>query len=466
MLRGEVLGVALVVMVATPSAARAHGALPRVHTAFVRPGNPAHLVVETNFGLIVSKDKGKSWGWICDEVISNDIPHFSVFLGPGEDIWAGSPAGVFVSRDHGCTWSAVTDFATSGASDLASAPGDPSTLYATTDSRSEPNHLKRSSNGGASFADTALDAGTLLLTTVRVAPSNRQRLYVGGWGFSPSFSAHLFVSDDEAQSFSRVDLPASLGPGGAFYVWAVHPTKPKVLIASLNLTQSPFERLLLRSDDSGQSFTVVLRVADVFNQVAFSEDGAWVWAASEGGLYRSSDEGRTFTELTQPHQKACVARAGDTLYACGWPVEDGWALGQSADQGDTWYTALKLSRVAVANCGAGSNVETVCGPLFPAQQVLFPPEAPAPDPPESPPPPPPPTDPEPVTSSWAGEETELGAAHRCETTGSETLLAALLALRSARRPPRGRRQGKHGGHGSPYPASSVMPPKLPTRVRP
>jgi len=49
-----------------PSVAAANGRFPAATQLVESPVDDDHLVVQATFGLVVSRDAGASWGWVCE----------------------------------------------------------------------------------------------------------------------------------------------------------------------------------------------------------------------------------------------------------------------------------------------------------------------------------------------------------------------------------------------------------------
>ena len=48
-----------------------HDRPPMTVSIGFRPGVPEDMIVATSFGLLVSRDAGESWRWICEEAIGH-----------------------------------------------------------------------------------------------------------------------------------------------------------------------------------------------------------------------------------------------------------------------------------------------------------------------------------------------------------------------------------------------------------
>lgn len=339
----------------------------------IRAGAPQEVAIGTNFGLLLPSQGGSPWSWACEEAIGYSSGQRATPLYAANGwFWVASSGGLFVSKDGGCSWSSIPEFDDDGALDLIEVPGQPGTLLVAAGNSLVANRLFKSTDHGTSFQPTGLTKEQVVFSAVRAAPSNSQRVYVSGWMLDNGASEYLFRSDDGGNGFIETNLTGKLPHPGIFVLEAVSPTNPDVLFAAVDGTDTPPRAYLLRSLDGGQTFEEVLSAYEMFTSVTVSDDGSTVWAATTAWLYRSNDGGKTFTQLTAPQKSGCVERSGDVLYACGWPAIDGWALGQSSNEGDTFTSALEWKDIAgPLECAEGTTVRTRCPPLWPALQQAF-----------------------------------------------------------------------------------------------
>lgn len=370
------------------TAAAAHTGIAQSLSVNVRGDD--EVLVSTTFGAVITHDRGQSWRVICEEAIGYGTGQRPAWwLSPTGAMFAGSFKGLFVARSDGCTWESVPDFDNTGCSDLQS---HGATVLATSGKYGVENRILRSTDDGATWTPSAEKSSTLFYSTLRIAPSNPDRVYAAAWWFDPNTSI-LLRSDDNGRNFTRIDLTASLPSAGAFYVLAVHPQKPEVVFASVNKDSEPRAAWLLKSIDSGATFTPVVTTPELFGSVAFGLDPSVVYAAAGNELYRSTDEGQTFVHLAKPQKNACVTTRGARVYACGLQELDSWAVGQG--EGGDFGPLLKWSQIlGPLSCPASSLVHTLCDPLWPVVKATFPlePDAGAPVDPDGgtePPPPPP-----------------------------------------------------------------------------
>ncbi len=104
------VGVALTLLAAPE--ARANGRFPFANQLVVKTGPDADLYVRTSFGVLVSRDKGAFFDWICEPIIGfsgTQDPGLGVF--DDGSISVAAFEGLFGSNDGGCSFSQAAAFA-------------------------------------------------------------------------------------------------------------------------------------------------------------------------------------------------------------------------------------------------------------------------------------------------------------------------------------------------------------------
>jgi photosystem II stability/assembly factor-like uncharacterized protein len=236
-------------------------------------------------------------------------------------IYAGAAdGGVFKSTDGGLTWDVLTDqFITLSVGDVAIDPNNPNTVYVGLGEANlagdnyDGDGVYRTTDAGASWTNIGL-AQTKRIGRVAVHPANSDIIFVAGAG--AQFSA------DSARGVYRTT------DGGA--TW---------------------EKVLYISDSTS---AIDLRINPVHPDTIFAamwERMRWPTRRKAGGqtsgLYRSTDIGMTWTELTSGLPSgANVGRIGITICAASTNVlyatytdSVGWldAIYKTTDGGDSWY---------------------------------------------------------------------------------------------------------------------------------
>jgi len=217
--------------------------------------------------------------------------------------------GVYRSQNGGLTWTKVlfvSDIA--GAVDLAIDPVDPRRVFAATWERIRSpkeriyggpgSGLWRSVDGGTTW--TRLAGGLPASTTepnrigVAIAPSSPSTVYTSFYRKDNSFDG-VFRSTDGGTTWTRQTVTGLSAIIGAQGFWSgrlfVHPTNPaEVWVDGVGLA---------RSTNSAASFTTVAGGlhADHHAQWFFPANPAVILKGNDGGLYRSSNGGTSWTHF-------------------------------------------------------------------------------------------------------------------------------------------------------------------------
>lgn len=211
------------------------------------------------------------------------------------------------------------------------------------------------------IADDALTSGNV--GAIAVAEANPDVIYVGTGSAcirgNVSVGHGVWKSEDGGASWSFVGLPDA----GAIGEMVVHPTDPDLVYAAV--LGNPFapnpERGVYRSRDGGATWENVLFLNDSTGAVSLamnpadpSEIYAGMWRAErkpwtltsgslDGGLYKTTDGGRTWTRLAGGLPQGMVGRVGVAVSPADprrvWAMIEanpGNGLWRSDDAGATW----------------------------------------------------------------------------------------------------------------------------------
>jgi len=234
-------------------------------------------------------------------------------------LFAGTPGGgLWKSTNGGSAWTPMTDdLASLGVSGIAIDASNPQVMYiGTGDGDGGDTYsigVLKSVDGGQSFETTGLDwniADFRNINNVRISPFSNNILFA-------ATDNGLWKSIDAGSNWYEV-------ASGDVRDVEFHPTNSSIVYASRNL--------FLRSTDGGDSFISIssgLPSASSIGRMAIAvslDEPSWIYAlagdgASQGflGIYRSTDNGQTFTErATSPNLM-------------------GWADDGSDSGGQAWY---------------------------------------------------------------------------------------------------------------------------------
>lgn len=356
--------------------AAANGRPPASVSLAVSPDG-RELIAGTTFGAVLSRDGGCSFHWLCEQSIGfggTFDPKYA--LGADGTIYATTFEGLRVSRDGGCTFTTATAGKPRGEPgaldgiwiDAIDLLPDGAVWVATADSGS-PNDVLRSRDAGRSFEPMGLASPSIWWKSVRHAPSEPTRLYVTGYqvaGTSPGGgqvppTAHLRRTDDGGRTWQALPLTdVTVATTPVLHVLAVDPQRPDTLYLRSSKAAPPGD-LLYRSTDGGRTFTQVLTTAEPIAAVV-ARPGLVHVAAGASGLYESRDGGSSFTAVAGAPQLAClVAAPGGGLLGCAtnWDP-DFFAIGRSPDD-RAWKKLLRFGELAGAlACADGSPQRETC----------------------------------------------------------------------------------------------------------
>ena len=226
--------------------------------------------------------------------------------------------GVWKTTDAGATWRNVSDgyFTTAAIGALAVSVADPNVIYAGTGETSIRNQVShgdgvyRSTDGGKSWVNLGL-RDTRYIGKIQIHPNNPDHVYVAALGhaFGPNDERGVFRTTDGGRTWDRILWKS---PRTGCHDVSMDPTNPRILYAAMWQVQ---------------------RYPHALNS-----------GGEESGLYRSTDGGDTWQEITRHPGLptgilgkagivASPARAGRVWAAI--EAEDG-AIFRSDDGGDTW----------------------------------------------------------------------------------------------------------------------------------
>jgi hypothetical protein len=114
-----------------PVPAAANGRFPETNQLVVEPGNPDHVIVRATFGLLVTRDRGASWDFICEEAFGPQNTDPPVAVLPGGVLLLALDTGISRSDERGCTFAPALGIGP-GVVDISAALGDPGVAFAVT----------------------------------------------------------------------------------------------------------------------------------------------------------------------------------------------------------------------------------------------------------------------------------------------------------------------------------------------
>ncbi|UXI69080.1 WD40/YVTN/BNR-like repeat-containing protein [Tahibacter amnicola] len=223
---------------------------------------------------------------------------------------SSSGSGVYRTTDGGATWTRV--ISTGNSMDIVFHPGNGNIAYAAVNGSG----VHKSTDGGVTW--TVLAGGMpASASNVRLAmaPSDSNTLYA--LAGSP---VGLYKTTDAGATWTKVNAAACEGQCSYNLAVDVHPTDPnRVLVGTIRPALST---------DGGVTLTTLTttwgsaqKVHQDIHIVRFSRsNGSRLWIGSDGGLWRSEDQGVNYTNLnaglhiTQFYDIALDVRSPDRIY--------------------------------------------------------------------------------------------------------------------------------------------------------
>ncbi|MBK6529802.1 MAG: hypothetical protein IPN17_22610 [Deltaproteobacteria bacterium] len=348
--------------------AGANGRFPTAQDVVVGPGARSDVIVlRTTFGLVMSRDAGATFHWMCEAQIYR--PLFltgevdpSIAVAADGSVVYGFPQGIHLSPD-GCR--VARDPAAMG-HHIADLTTDPSgeRLFAIESDPGGVNHVLRADARTLLFERLGAGVAGVLFTNLDVAASRPGRLYASGFE-AGTRAPRIFRSDDGGATL--VPLSPDLGPADDAWLSGVDPTDPEVLYVRSYM--GGVSTALLRSADGGAHFTRVASTRGPMLGFALSDDGRTVWIGSaEDGLLRSDDRGLSFVQVSNL-PTLCLRQHAGVLWACSDWTRRPFALGRSRDGGRTFEPVVRWADVAGPfTCDPSLMGPIVCGWQWPGLQ--------------------------------------------------------------------------------------------------
>lgn len=347
--------------------AGANGRFPASVSVHFQPGDDQKIFLATTFGLVYSPDDGETWQWTCEKSIGYISLWDPVYVITATGaIFATTPDGLRVSRDGGCTFLTIgAPLGDQWISDLTEGPDG--ALWVTTASGGQSNDVYVSRDDGVTFTAANMASDTNWWRSIRVAPTDPDRIYVTGYFITMTGPAPLlYRSLDGGMSWEA--LPFDYLGESQVKLLAVSPIDEDVVFLRVDAAMSD---TILRSADGAVSFLPVMTLADnVAGFLARADGMRYVMGSVALGVKLSDDGGVTWIApadmpgvVTNP-KMACVGeRPADLeLFACGanWNP-DRMGLGRSVDDAATWTPIFRFGQMDdEIQCAPGTTHAVDC----------------------------------------------------------------------------------------------------------
>jgi photosystem II stability/assembly factor-like uncharacterized protein len=338
---------------------RANGRYPLADQIVIDPVNPDHIVARATFGLLGSDDAGQHFRWVCETAIGyfgvEDPP---IAVTANGSIVVAHSKGLSVSPDGGCSW--IRNAGLTGTwfgvdvTIVAARPHEALAVLSNFQDGAYTVSVVKTVNDGESWDEIVTSLGTnFLATTIEVAPSNPDRVYVSG-KVLPGGGAAVMRSDDGGRTFS----PFLLEIRGAYsiFIGAVDPRNEDVVYLRTNADD--IGRVLV-SVDGAQSWKEIWQAPDDVAGFALSPDGVTLAVGTSSvGVSVASTTDFAFRR-TSNAGVYCLTFWGERLLVCTKEAIDAFAIGVSDDLGEHFQPLLHLSDVLPRDCSRDTSA-AVC----------------------------------------------------------------------------------------------------------
>jgi hypothetical protein len=337
---------ALLSLVALVPTVRANGAFPDEFSIHFPANAPHRIQVGANFGLLVSEDDGATWRYACEPwvtegssgALTQDNVSFYHLTADGAMIALSKE--VTRSEDDACTWP-PSGGVISGKplADFFPDPTDATLVLAVVIDPSGY-YIVASHDGGKTFVDPAIYTSTGLITGVELSQSTPGVIYVTSIN-SRGDVATLARSDDHGAHWTS--YPMTVPSGAEPLIMAIDPADANTVY--LRVTNGGQYDSVVITSNGGQSFDTPLTINNgQFSAFLRAIDGALYVGELRGVLHVRPPGATGFTSHGAPHFRCLGQRAGTSrIFACGDMGIDGFSVGYSDDNGQTFHGLMSFT---------------------------------------------------------------------------------------------------------------------------
>jgi len=334
---------ALLVAISLAPAARANGAFPDEFGIHFTSNAPHRIYVGANFGLLVTEDDGATWRYACEPWVTSGSS--AALTQNNVDFYQLTAAGVLIAQsldvtrsdDDACTWpnsgGAITGKVVV---DLFPDPTDASLVLAVTVDP-QGSYVLASHDGGKTFDDPVIYSVHGVITGVELSRSTPGVVYVTSVPFSGA-GATLARTDDYGVSWNSAAIPIPTG------------TQPLIMAIDPDNADTVYLRVVAALTDSvwitsnaGQSYENPLNITGQFSSFLRGSDGTLYVGELAGRLHVRPPGATEFTTRASAHFRCLGQRpASSRVFACGDMSLDGFSVGYSDDNGQTFHPMMSF----------------------------------------------------------------------------------------------------------------------------
>lgn len=361
---GRALLLTVLLVAASPTRARADGAFPDSMALLVPAGAPHRIVLATNFGLLVTEDDGAHWGWVCEDAIA--LLPFQYQVGPSGAYYSLNYQGVSTSTDL-CSWTRHSlGPPAAGPIDLFPDPSNAmhvltiGRLTTTTTTAAPTSMLFESKDGGVTFSVLAVAPTGSRFESVEIARASSARIYaVVTQGQPPARIVRR--SNDGGAHWIDYDQTSTTG-GRLPLIAAVDPDDQDTIYFRIVGNSDKDGDALAISHDGGATLRVTYKLSTAMSSFLRRPSAPkTLIVGTLGGGYISHDGGATFVAWSNAVHPRALAERNGAIYAAADNFGDGFAVGSTTDEGNTWKPLGRYDQIqGPLSCGPVMNACLKC----------------------------------------------------------------------------------------------------------
>ncbi len=359
----------------TPRPAGANGRFPRSVKIIFQPGQPATAAMGMTFGLLVTRDAGATWRWVCEAAVGFEgtfDPDYE--LSSSGALFATTPHGLRVDRD-GCAWVAPTgDVGTTQVTSLAI--GSDGAVWTGTSDPVTGSRIYRSTDDGVTFTPAGLDgqAGDWW-SSIEVAPGQPDHVLVTAYRLAGGLPRErlMFRTVDGGAHWDALPTTGfATRTSSDLLIAALDPTNPDVAYMRVTAIGPTIEEAVYRTADlwtapaaTGPTWTKVLDVQDYITGLVVHAGGEVLATTPALGLHRSTDGGLTFAPVpgVQFDEQCLAERPGGELWMCtnNVPPDNATLHVSAGPAAGPWTPRLTFAQITgPVRCAAGTVQHDQC----------------------------------------------------------------------------------------------------------
>lgn len=367
---------AVLLLLALATDAAANGRPAGTSTINFRLGNEQDIAAGMTFGMVRSHDGGQTWHWMCEDAIKYGGMYDPDYAYTSDgSLFATTFDGSLVNRD-GCTFVA-TPFGAKFVSSVTRGPDNAlymGLVHPADATMSDPGDAKiyKSTDNGVTFPASAEPAAVgIWWSSIEVAPSDAQRVYLSGYRLSGGDRIfELYRSTDGGTSYAPMTLTGlTYSRNSTIEIVGVSALDPDHLYTRITFqNEAAISDALFRSTDAGQTWTEILaRPADLAFVVRANGDLVAGSKDAELLVSRSPSNGAAWESIANPpHINCLVENTAGEVWACtqnfgipGVPTDNAGIM-KSTDLA-TWTPVLRFQDLqGPVDCPAGTLQRDRC----------------------------------------------------------------------------------------------------------